>query len=66
MSECIHQPSEPIAVFCNTCRLYGVLIEAVACPKCDGEGLNVTVSKKLVECRACRGTGVASWTKEKE
>jgi len=54
---CTHEPSEPIAAFCFTCKHCGEEIEGVTCSGCDGDGRSSTG----LDCMACNGTGIDHW-----
>lgn len=57
---CRHVPRELIAAFVHVCKRCGVPIESVPCGRCDGMGFPPH-GDWLNDCRACNGTGVASW-----
>lgn len=58
-----HEPSEPIAAFCFTCKHCGEEIEAVECGKCQGTGSFIDSLGRTLSycCRSCNGTGVDHW-----
>ena len=61
MTECNHEPRDPIAAFFHICRDCGLPIAPELCEACDGTGAEHGCTHREVDCAKCSGTGVERW-----